>query len=105
MDEFVYKCIVCDVECRGHKDFGETISILYDALVCRTNGNYGSRLYDSDGNEFLQFALCDKCLQKCGDKIYRVELERRKPLVAKKIETYSEYHNKELQRMKEIKKD
>jgi hypothetical protein len=62
------KCIICFKKLtREHYDEKptDTITPVYDGLVCRSYGNYGSRLYDPMvGKEFLEFYICDKCMEK-----------------------------------------
>lgn len=66
-------CILCDrpltdAGCEGTVDGG---------VVCTTKGNYGSRVYDTEGRDYLVFQICDACLTARRSRIVMVTPKRR----------------------------
>jgi hypothetical protein len=66
------KCIVCEGEiifdeCKSI-DESRTVSLIHDAVICSTTGNYGSKVLDlcvwpdSERDRWLEFYICDKCV-------------------------------------------
>jgi len=77
------KCIICEKELSEEEDdFPKRLdcwSILYDGIVFKSLGNYGSVEYDPfDADEYLEIAICDDCLVERGHLVSRLEEVRRK---------------------------
>lgn len=74
-------CILCNLPLRAEKGIGETdtIGVVYDGVVCRTFGNYGSSVYDPHMvtyAEHLEFYICDGCILKRLPDIKHVHYAR-----------------------------
>ena len=73
----IMHCLVCDRKLEVEDDqsqFGDCLIIfpVYDGVLCRVYGNYGSTKYDPlNDDEVLHFVICDDCLVKKADKIQR----------------------------------
>ena len=74
-------CFLCGkklkTEERENKD-PSLIGIVYDGIIFRATGNYGSSVFDpmpDDG--FLEIIICDECVTKEASKIKRVKNIRR----------------------------
>lgn len=69
-------CLACDKELKMEPLHGreatDCIGVVYDGLVCRTSGNYGSEIFDSQNSEYLEFYVCDKCAKARVDKFKHV---------------------------------
>ena len=50
------RCLICETEIVVD-DVGPR-----DATIWTSHGNFGSRVYDPDGSEFLEALICDQCL-------------------------------------------
>jgi hypothetical protein len=90
------KCIICKkwlkTEREDNDDRCTSIFPVYDGVLCRSYGNFGSTLYDPmHGGDFLQFAICDKCLDENGDDIQRIKYTEEKSTVIRKKQTFKEY--------------
>jgi len=93
------KCIVCEKELEEEDyDIGGKHLLcwntLYDGIILKSCGNYGSVEYDPmDGvSEYLELALCDKCLVVKGHLIQRCqEVKKKKDAVYKCVENFVEY--------------
>lgn len=91
-------CIICDkvieieqVFDNQASDLVSHVGIIYGALICRTTGNYGSRVYDSmNSNEFLEFYVCDTCAIVKSDKITSVKYTESGDGKFEKIVKYSD---------------
>jgi len=114
MPEEIHKimhCIVCGKSLETEEnEVGDTLCIfpVYDGVMCRIYGNYGSTKYDPlNEDEILHFVLCDECLVKKADKIQReqfVRLALAPNKIEKKIkvrESFSKY----LARISSLKKE
>jgi hypothetical protein len=53
----------------------------YGAVMCRTTGNYGSRVLDSGfvDEELVMFLVCDECLVTNANRTRRAVVERVRP--------------------------
>lgn len=61
-----FPCLVCDKTLR--RAFQDYEAQPNDGVLCSTNGNYGSTIFDPmDGSE-LVFNICDDCLVKAGEQ-------------------------------------
>jgi len=59
-------CLICDKELVNiHNNISNQPNY---GVVCKTYGNYGSGVYDSFTEEYLEFNLCDSCLIKASRK-------------------------------------
>ena len=93
------KCIVCEKELQEEEHFGCRSllcwGIIYDGIILKSAGNYGSTEYDpfdDSVGEYLEMALCDKCLVAKGHLIQRVqEVEKKKEAVYEPVENFVEY--------------
>ena len=94
------KCIVCEKELEeedsligAHKRL-LCWEIIYDGIILKSCGNYGSTEYDPmDGvSEYLELALCDKCLVSKGHLIQRVqEVKKKEEALYETVEDFVEY--------------
>jgi hypothetical protein len=68
-------CLICD------KDLGlvldDSPGTVSNAVLCQTDGNYGSRVLDNDGR--LYFYICDVCLVQKRDKFRAFRIEQIHP--------------------------
>lgn len=69
-----FTCVRCDKICQVPFGIQPSLAIpaVHDAIVCRSYGNYGSREYDADSGEMLQFILCDECLVEQAERIHHL---------------------------------
>lgn len=71
-----FPCLVCGKALE--REFDEFESQPAEGVMCRTRGNYGSRIFDDFAGEALDFNLCDDCLVRAGEQgrvfIVKVEL-------------------------------
>lgn len=101
-------CIICEKEIKTEFDLDpnnlNTIQPAYDALVCRSYGNFGSTLFDPQDNEFLQFILCDECAAKKANLIQKLNPNKKtiksfsdqQPEITIKINKLFEYIDQKL---------
>ena len=64
-------CIVCDKKL--DPVWEDSIYVQpSDGMICKTSGNYGSRVLDNvgPGERDVVFCLCDECFIKAADKGY-----------------------------------
>lgn len=114
------KCIICEKELEEEHDVRdedpeENFSllhwqILYDGVIFKTVGNYGSTQFDPVCEpEYLEMAMCDKCLMEKGDLIR--QLERVGPHTEKEdrnykvVGTFKECRERELAEIAEMEKN
>jgi uncharacterized protein YlaI len=76
------ECLICNKKLNKDQSTEEptnSIGAVYEGLVCRTYGNYGSALYDPIATieEFLEFYVCDECIEKNAKKIQWVKYEKK----------------------------
>lgn len=98
------KCVICEKELEDEEEelseeqkvWGKSLlcwSPLYDGVIFKSLGNYGSVEYDPvEEREYLEIAICDKCLVEKGHLINRLEETRPeiKPLY-QVVENFKEY--------------
>lgn len=89
-------CIICEarLEEEDVKEHRLTLwNILYDGIVFKSIGNFGSSEYDPmDSSEYLEIAICDKCLSSKGHLIKRYEETKPKKEVEYQfIENFVQY--------------
>lgn len=106
-------CLVCDKAVEvddDHTQFGDCLTIfpVYDGVLCRVYGNFGSTKYDPlNEDEVLHFVVCDECLVAKADKIQREQFVKlasgpgRVDLKIKVREPYSRYRTRILDLKKE----
>lgn len=76
-----YNCMCCNRIVEG--DVSENpivISPIYDGLIFRTQGNFGSRVFDPmpiDVEEILQVVICDECLKKKAKRVTHIRKIKR----------------------------
>lgn len=94
------KCISCGKELQQEDDVQKDGNhphcwqVLYDGIIFKSRGNYGSTEYDpmEGENEYLEVAVCDKCLTEKGALVQRFEMSKpRRRAKYKFVETYDEY--------------
>ena len=95
------KCIVCEKELEEEDaSFGARKNLLcweiiYDGIILKSCGNYGSTEYDpfdDSVGEYLEVALCDKCLVSKGHLIQRVqEVKKKEEALYETVEDFVEY--------------
>jgi len=93
------RCVVCDgkISAAPPLDHVNSWNIAYDGVVFHSAGNFGSRVYDEDGDEYLQAFICDKCVIKKASKMRRVKLPPREPSKVAEFEQFKpEIPKKEL---------
>lgn len=71
-----YNCICCNKMLEGDvtKDPLD-ISPVFDGLVFRSSGNFGSTIFDPmpiDTEEYLQVIICDGCIKKNARRVTRI---------------------------------
>jgi hypothetical protein len=72
-------CIVCDKELSGGKDlYSPDLFPIYNAIICSTTGNYGSKVLDNDGKFY--FLICDECVILKADKIVQRTMSQPAPV-------------------------
>ena len=72
-------CIVCDKALSEGKDlYSPELFPIYNAVICTTSGNYGSRVLDNDG-EFY-FLICDACVILKADYLVRRSMSQPGPV-------------------------
>lgn len=50
-----------------------TISPIYDGLIFRASGNFGSRIFDPISiEEYLQVIICDDCIKRNVKRVTRI---------------------------------
>jgi len=95
------KCIVCEKELQeedgpigAHRNL-LCWEIIYDGIILKSCGNYGSTEYDpfdDSVGEYLEMALCDKCLVAKGHLIQRLEeVKKKTDSVYEPVENFVEY--------------
>lgn len=73
------QCIICGSKLEKEELNKEnmnpkTIGIVYDGVIFRASGNYGSSVFDPfPDNGFAEIIICDKCMVEKKDKILRVK--------------------------------
>lgn len=79
------KCLICETILRaevGLREFGTAIGIVYDAMIWRTHGNFGSSKFDPmpiiGQEEFLETYICDSCYEKKSSLIYHVKVKMKR---------------------------
>lgn len=97
-------CLVCDKPLETEEnEVGDTLCIfpVYDGVMCRVYGNYGSTKYDPlNEDEVLHFVICDECLVNKADKIQREQFVKlalapgKSTLKVKIRESYSRYRTR-----------
>ncbi len=58
-----------------------TLHPIYDGLIFRSNGNYGSTIFDPMPigiEEMLQIIICDDCIKRKGKRVTRIHNIKRK---------------------------
>ncbi len=80
------RCFVC--ECEIETDVHDTI---YGATIWRSNGNYGSTVYDpiNDESHYLETCICDKCLVKKQHLLEEVHFRRKFEVLDRKQPNFS----------------
>lgn len=60
-------CIICDRTLEAEPMDGLTITGVYDGLIFRATGNFGSTIFDpmpTQREEVLQVIICDECIKR-----------------------------------------
>ncbi len=77
MNKIQLRCMCCDRILEGEKWDDNPLSIhpVYDGLIFRSNGNFGSTIFDPmpiGNEEFLQVVICDFCVMQRDERVTRV---------------------------------
>lgn len=70
-----FNCICCDGVLRAEPiDNPIVITPVYDGLIFRATGNFGSRVFDPHpySEEILQVIICDKCIKEKAKLVTRI---------------------------------
>lgn len=80
-DLTIVRCVICDRKIQAGAPLDHINSWIeaYDAVVFHSAGNFGSRVYDEDGDEYLQAFICDRCVLKRASRMRRVKLPPNDP--------------------------
>ena len=69
-------CICCNREIEAEMaENPMVISPVYDGLIFRATGNFGSTIFDpiaTDGEELLQVIICDNCIKRKIKRVTRI---------------------------------
>lgn len=72
----VMNCICCDCELNAEPtDNPLLITPVYDGLIFRATGNFGSTIFDPmprGVEEILQVVICDDCMKKKAKRVTRL---------------------------------
>ncbi len=79
-----FKCICCDCVLEAEPSDNPMATYpIYDGLIFRATGNYGSTVFDPMSflpgrkEEILQVIICDDCIKKKADQVTRIYNIRR----------------------------
>jgi hypothetical protein len=97
------KCLACGKKLTievFQEDPGDSISIVYNGLICRASGNYGSAVFDplaeringESSSIYLEFVICDDCVRKNGRTINYVRTKTTSKSTTDRRITYEQYH-------------
>jgi hypothetical protein len=71
-----FPCLICGKELETAYPQQPHKGQPYDGVVCDTNGNYGSRVYDPMDGSTLVFNICDECLVAHKDRLFSTRYGR-----------------------------
>lgn len=71
------QCICCDklLDTEFFQDDLFVLSPVYDGLIFRASGNYGSTVFDPmpiGQEEYLQVIICDDCIRRKAKRVTRI---------------------------------
>lgn len=78
-------CLVCDKELEFDNNF------TYGATIWKSNGNYGSTVFDPlHGNEHLEAFVCDECLLRKKSQMTLVITSTKTTVVSKRTPDFKD---------------
>jgi len=71
------QCFCCDKELDAEFPLDDplTLSPIYDGLIFRASGNFGSTIFDpmpTCQEEYLQVIICDDCIKRKAKRVTRI---------------------------------
>ena len=81
-------CLICE------RAIGADDIAVHDATVWRSDGNFGSKVYDSlAGDVFLEAFVCDDCLLKKKELVEEVIVQRTTKVVERRLPDFRQAPN------------
>jgi hypothetical protein len=76
-----FPCVICGK--RLPQCSGDYVAQPYGGVMCQTNGNYGSTVYDPlMSGRYIAFNICDECFVQKGDEGVLMESQEARPVRA-----------------------